>query len=130
MAELAGDSGHVYAFEPTVFAIGKLVTNLSLNPSLERRVTACHALLSDGTDEDRVDKEIPSSWDLSASSTDTHPQHGGSFMEIGDARVCTLDAIVQEQQISKVDLIKLDVDGNEWPILRSTQTLSDLNPMY
>lgn len=117
MAKLVGETGSVYAFEPTVFAIDKLKKNLVLNPQLSERVTVHHVLLSDSAETTEEIGGIPSSWNLSAATETSHPQHGGSFMALGEATTCTLDSIVESIGIHKIDLIKLDVDGNEWSIL-------------
>lgn len=129
MAELAGSNGRVHAFEPTVFAVSKLKKNLSLNPELEQRVVVHHTLLNDGSALDASKESIPSSWNLNPDDEATHPQHGGSFMELGDVTVSSLDDIVKEAGISRVDLIKLDVDGNEWSVLQgSAETFDAYEP--
>lgn len=117
IAELVGQTGRVYAFEPTIFAIEKLRKNLLCNPQLAERVTVHHALLSDSMEQTKEMEGIPSSWNLSADTDTSHPQHGGSFMALGDVNICTLDGIVESSGIHQIDLIKLDVDGNEWSVL-------------
>lgn len=129
MAALAGQGGIVHAFEPTVFAVNKLRKNLSLNPTLEKRVCVHHSLLNDGSEMDTSEQSIPSSWNLNTNDETTHPQHGGSFMGLGEARVSKLDDIVREAEIVRVDLIKLDVDGNEWSVLQgSAETFDKYTP--
>jgi len=39
-AELVGKSGYVFSFEPTAFAYNKQLNNISLNPLLEKRISA------------------------------------------------------------------------------------------
>ncbi len=118
MAQLCGDRGAVHAFEPTVFALEKLRANRALNSELEAQLFIHHALLDDGK-QAPPPVAIPSSWELSGREGGArHPQHGGAFKAIGSARQQTLDQFVAEQGLSCIDLIKLDVDGNELPVLR------------
>lgn len=126
IASLAGETGRVHAFEPTVFAIEKLKKNLGLNSQLSERVAVHHVLLSDSAETVGEIESIPSSWNLSVAIETSHPQHGGSFMGLGDAQTCTLDSVVKSIGIKKIDLIKLDVDGNEWSILSGGTHTFDL----
>jgi len=127
LARKVGQAGRVFAFEPTTFAFGKLQRNLSLNPELQGRVHASQMLLTDDPAAS-IKKEIYSSWPLSGKDN-LHPKHGGQLSTTTGARSDTLDAFVEREGISKLDLIKIDVDGNEYPVLHGgAQTLSRLRP--
>lgn len=112
LARLAGASGKVFAFEPTIFAYEKLKKNISLNPRLAKRITCIQAMLTDSTGLNEAPTRLYSSWPLTKES-ELHRLHGGKLMEIGKARVTTLDQLLDELEVGKVDFIKVDIDGYE-----------------
>ncbi len=118
-AKLVGENGHVYVFEPTVYAFNKLVKNISLNPDLENRITAIQAMLSDGINN-KLESEIYSSWPLKKNK-DIHPLHAGKLESTDGAKVMSVDGFVKVHELEKVDFVKLDVDGNEVSILRGAK---------
>ncbi len=127
LAKLAGPEGHVLAIEPTDFAFAKLRANLDLNPDLRDRVRAEQAALVASPD-DRPPESIYASWPL-RSGPDLHPTHRGRAVATTGARAVTLDALVDEAGIERVDLIKLDVDGAECEVLRGArETLARHHP--
>jgi FkbM family methyltransferase len=115
LAQLVGTEGRVYAFEPTTYAVQKLRRNLALNQSLRERVTVEQVRL---TCEKAINKpvEIYSSWKL-VGDEQRHPKHRGIAQSTEGAATLSLDAYCKEQRISKVDFIKLDVDGFEGEVL-------------
>ncbi len=115
LARAVGDSGRVFAFEPTGWAFSKLQANLALNPDLASRVTAEQVMLV-GPGESTVPGAIYSSWPL-ASGTQLHPVHRGRLMSTDDARPVTLDGYLADVGIDRVDFVKLDVDGSEPDVL-------------
>jgi len=127
-AHLVGDTGHVYAFEPTKFAFHKLTQNLELNSTLRRRVTAVQALLSD-SQTDMVPANIAASWPLDGSA-ERDADHGGRAVSTDGASLMTLDDFVNQTDIQRVDFVKLDVDGNECSVLRGARdTLRRFQPV-
>jgi len=127
MARCVGDSGKVFAFEPTSFAFTKLQRNVGLNRDVERRIVLEQVVLGDvsGTD---VPEGIYSSWPL-AGSSQLHGKHKGRLMPTTGARTSSLDDYVAKAGIDRVDLIKLDVDGSECAILRgAVQTMKMHRP--
>lgn len=119
LARAVGESGRVFAFEPTGWAFSKLQANLALNPDLAPRVTAEQVMLvSPG--ESTVPGAIYSSWPL-ASGTQLHPVHRGRLMSTDDARPVTLDDYLAgtgpATGVDRVDFVKLDVDGSEPAVL-------------
>ena len=115
-ARLVGDRGRVFAFEPTAFAYSKLLQNLELNPQLRDRVVAEQVMLTD-RDDSPAETEICSSWPL-GKATRLHPGHGGSPKSTLGCRVGTLDSYLAAAAITRVDFVKLDVDGFEWNVLK------------
>jgi FkbM family methyltransferase len=129
LAQLAGPSGRVMAFEPTDYAFRKLSRNLALNPSLASRVEAYHCFLT-GNDGARVPNSIYSSWPLTKEAG-LHAKHLGREMRTESAQARSLDSILSEHADRKVQLVKLDVDGFECDVLRgATTVLRDARPVF
>lgn len=128
MARCVGDSGRVFAFEPTAFAFKKLQRNVGLNRDLGNRIVLEQIMLGDLSDTD-VPEGIYSSWPL-AGSPHVHGKHRGRLMPTTGARTSTIDDYVRKAGITRVDLIKLDVDGHECAVLRgSGHTLERDRPL-
>ncbi len=116
LARSVGPAGRVHAFEPADFAFAKLRANLALNPELDARTFPRQILLS-ASAADRPEAEIYASWPLE--STDSvHPKHRGVLVTAKRATVDTLDRFVERQGLERLDLIKMDVDGHESPVLQ------------
>ena len=127
LARSVGADGLVVALEPTAWAYRRLQHNLALNPELEGRVRALQVAL--GEPGGSVPETLFSSWNLSATGEAVHATHGGSPKSTDGCTATTLDQVVAEQALSRVDLIKLDVDGFEAKILRGGRdTLTRLRP--
>lgn len=116
LARFVGPNGKVVCFEPTAWAIEKLRTNIALNPSLASRLVPEQIMLIDSVDKP-ADPALFSSWPLGA-SPDLHAKHRGRFQSTAGARATTLDAYVTEARLSRVDVVKMDVDGHECGVLR------------
>jgi FkbM family methyltransferase len=126
-ARLVGGAGRVYAFEPTAFAFAKLARNLELNPELRDRVMAEQVMLA-ARDDAPVVAEIYSSWPLEKAA-DLHHNHLGRAQSTTGCRVTTLDTALAAARVSRVDFVKLDVDGFECEVLQGAVTsLSTLKP--
>jgi FkbM family methyltransferase len=119
-AQLVGPMGRVIAFEPTDYAFSKLQRNLELNPVLRNRVLAMQVLLDSG--EGIKPESIPSSWELLGKSTNRkHTVHLGTYNSVDSATTRTLDSVLSELAISRVQFIKLDVDGYELSVLKGAK---------
>ena len=118
LASWTGEEGRVVAFEPTDFAFRKLQRNLSLN-SLSW-VTAVKAALSD---QNVLGQSVNfrASW-----RTD-----GGRGDGISVVDFVRLDDWCAANGVASVDLIKLDVDGNEFPVLAGAREIIARNrPLF
>lgn len=125
MAKYVGPTGRVYAIEPTDRAFKKLLRNKDLNSELESALIPIQAALNEqgGT----LPKELYSSWDLT--EVDKHPLHGGSLCSISGAENTTLDDLVERLGLSRLDFVKMDVDGFECKVLRGgKKTFSKYTP--
>lgn len=110
-----GPHGRVYAFEPTDFAFAKLKRNLALNPELESRTQPRQILLSSSA-ASLSPGQIYASWPLESGGL-VHPKHRGRLVTTQGASVDTLDHFAQSEGLQRLDLIKIDVDGHELPVL-------------
>jgi len=104
MSKGVGSEGQVLAIEPTTWAHDKLLRNAHLNGMTN--ISYSKVGLSD---VDAGDTEIAfvSSYRLSGESTST----------VETVRLTTLDTLVEELGLTRVDFIKLDVDGFEGKVL-------------
>lgn len=107
--------GKVYSFEPTAWAFAKLRRNLMANPSLSPFVRAHQVYLTD-TARRQPPLSVPSSWSLKDRS-DMHPVKCSREMPTEGATSVTLDDFLADEGLERLDLLKLDVDGNEVEVL-------------
>jgi FkbM family methyltransferase len=114
MAQKVSSNGIVYAIEPTDFAFSKLTQNIANNPSITEQVNLRQILLVE--DGNNKTEEIYSSWPLNRVK-ERHEVHCGIKKSIIEAQKQRLDDFVSLEKINRVDLIKLDVDGNELDVL-------------
>jgi FkbM family methyltransferase len=103
-ARAAGPTGRVYAFEPTDFAYQKLVRNIALNAFVN--VTPVHVALSDHAAKAQT-VDFRASW----------RSDGGRADKPSVTNLERLDDWCDAHRIERIDLVKLDVDGNEFTIL-------------
>jgi len=116
LARSVGSAGRVFAFEPTDFAFDKLQRNLALNPELQARTYPRQVLLAAAPAED-APNEIFASWPL-VKDPAVHPKHRGRLVTARNATVDTLDRVVARECIDRLNVIKIDVDGHELPVLQ------------
>ncbi len=127
LARSVGPSGRVFAFEPTDFAFAKLKRNLALNPELEARTCARQILLAADPSAPRQ-PEIYASWPLETNDP-VHPKHRGRLVTAQHASVDSLDSFSEREGISRLNLIKIDVDGHENQVLTGgLRTLTKFRP--
>jgi FkbM family methyltransferase len=125
MAILVGDEGRVLAIEPNPSVRQRLDEHRELNRLRQVEVLTCALSNAEG----RVAFDAPSVDD--AASGDGHivgnSQPASPRLVEADAR--TLDAIVETRALTKVDLVKLDLEGSEWPALRGGErTIARFRP--
>lgn len=118
LAKATGPSGRVVAFEPTDFAFAKLQRNVGLNPQLARHIHCLQYMLVDAASEHSPTSSLYSSWPLDAADENRHHLHQGRLMATTGASARTLDAVVTELQLPRIDCVKLDIDGAECSMLR------------
>jgi FkbM family methyltransferase len=113
-------TGRVYAFEPFPRTVERLKRNLELNPRLKALVHLRETAVSDFVGS------------LSMSAPD-EGNSGCNYLSArgkADVAVTTLDAFVQQESFSRVDLIKVDVEGSEVALLKGArETLERFRPL-
>lgn len=128
LARLVGSTGVVYAFEPTAYAFGKLTRNLQLNPEIKERVVTKQARLARDCGS-AAPAEIYSSWKVVGQDA-RHPKHLGIAKSTEGAALISLDEYCDQATVSRIDFIKLDVDGFECEVLGgAVQRLQRDRPM-
>jgi FkbM family methyltransferase len=128
LARSVGPSGRVFAFEPTGFAFAKLKDNLALNPELGERTHPRQIVLA-AEPSGPAPSEIYASWPLKK-NTSIHPKHCGRLEATRGASVDTLDHFAEREGIDRVNLIKMDVDGQELQVLQGgLRVLKEFQPL-
>lgn len=109
-AKILNGNGHVYAFEPSNYAMNKLKKNISLNSF--RNISCYQVALSD------VNQSACSFTGRSSWKTD-----GGRSDETTIVDFKRLDDWWAEHDSVHVDLIKIDTDGNEFGVFAGGQRM-------
>lgn len=126
LARMVGPEGRVIAIEPTDWAFAKLKDNLALNPEIARRVTPVQTFLVDRAGRP-PEAEIYASWPLDGA--DVHPKLRGRAMSTEGTTATTLDDLVRDLKLERIDVAKIDVDGHECDVLAgAAQTLKTHKP--
>jgi FkbM family methyltransferase len=126
-ARAVGPTGRVVAVEATDYAYHKLGANLDLNPAIRSRVSAQQVLLAASALAAKP-AALHSSWPLDEGH-ELHPTHRGELKSVGGARVLALDELVREEKLTRIDWIKIDVDGNEWSVFQgAAKVLREMHP--
>jgi len=110
IASVVGESGRVFAFEPTNYAYQKLLHNISLNQF--ENITPIQIVLSD-KNLLRQSIHFRSSW----------PTKGNPVEQESIVDFIKLDDWCKRENLEHVDLIKLDVDGNEYSVIKGAKSL-------
>lgn len=118
--------GHVFAFEPTHYAVQRFKENLALNPGLAPRVTLRQCFVSDKS-EAQPRLVAYASWPVSGNPAGVeavaHAVHLGRSLSADGVPAITLDAWMEEVKPERVNFIKIDTDGHEWSVLSGAQNL-------
>lgn len=126
MARHVGPQGRVIAVEPTASALARLRANVALNPDLSGTVTVCpSAILAPG---EAIAETYYSAWPVSHAS-DRHAVHWGVSGSAAGSAALTLDELLARESVTRLDLVKIDVDGGELAVLRgAAATLAAVRP--
>lgn len=103
-ADLVGEGGHVFAFEPTQHFRSVLEQNLSLNTAENV------SILNFGLSNKTLEAEI----DIGPSSATMHSPEGyDQVLNKEKISLKTFNDFVANNKLKKLDFIKIDVDGHE-----------------
>ena len=116
IGSLVGNGGSVIAVEPTDFALKKLRKNIDLNPQI-KSIDVVDSIASDA--EILIIDNLNSDWSLDSTQS---PQRLKS-------EATTVDLIVDKYKCTRVDLLKIDVDGYDFKVLKgSKNTIEKFKP--
>ena len=125
MASLVGARGRVLAVEANPFLRQRLYDHLSLNRFMQVDVMPYAVADTEGM----MEFYAPALND--PDSGNGHVVRGGNGEPSGTIRVEArrLDAIIAAAGVGRVDLIKIDVEGFEWPVFRGgEETIAKFRP--
>jgi len=125
MASLVGDGGRVLAVEPNPSVRARLQENLSLNGFSHVEVSPYAIMDSDGV----VTFHSPEAADMASGAG--HVITAAAEGDPGAARIEArrLDSLVPSMGLERLDLIKIDIEGFEWPALKGAeQTIARFRP--
>jgi FkbM family methyltransferase len=119
MAKLVGKDGIVLAVEPGPPIFSRLVNNLELNPEIKSRVRTVQMGLSDRKDE------------LFWCEDPKNRGNAGFLDGYGiPVSVITLDELVTGENVTRLDFVKIDVEGMELEVIKGgTKTLQKYKPV-
>jgi len=106
-ADAVGDAGHVYVFDPLPMHCAIIGQTLAMNPALAPRISIYPFGLTD-----EVNDAPPLPFD--------HRINPGARIEAGIPTL-TIDAAVGSHGVSRVDFIKMDIEGSELGALRGAE---------
>jgi FkbM family methyltransferase len=115
LARAVGPLGRVLACEPTAHVFARLLANLEANPELRPRVHPDQVMLMAAA-EAPLPEKLVSSWPLGTDPERDRTSWGRPYPTTG-AHVSTMDRWVAERKVDRVDLVKIDVEGNECAVL-------------
>ncbi len=128
LAALVGPAGKLIAFEPTAWAYDKLQKNIALNSSLAGCVVAEQMMLVESAG-DALPKEIMASWPVGPTPGEVHPLARGRHVSTKGAATESLDGYLARHAVTRVDFVKMDVDGYECAVLSgAAKMLRELRP--
>ena len=116
-ARLVGPAGRVFAFEPTDYATAKMRLNLEINPELARRVDFQQRFLV-ADNAEALPAVVPARWPVANDHDDLDADHLGKPEKLAHAMALTADDFCEAENLSRLDFVKIDVDGYEYPVLR------------
>jgi FkbM family methyltransferase len=126
MASLTRPAGRVISFEPTRSTFEMLQENVKLN-GLQNVLTEQLAL-SDFEGEINFN-EGPAGFEVyNTAGMVTHPNAVHHQFNVRVIQCCTLDTYLEKQGIQRIDLIKIDVEGAEFSVLRGMENTLKNNP--
>ena len=107
MSKLAGETGQVHCFEPTLYGFNRLKRNIEINPGLPSK----NIILNNKGLSSRCESTIESLESRFSSKVLAHNEK--ELIEF-----ITLDRYVALAGLGRVDFIKIDVDGYDYEVVK------------
>ena len=128
MARNVRPNGCVYAFEPASYAYNKLQMNFRLNSQLPVKLEKM-ALSNENITS--LKTQVACSWPVDSSFSRKENQAMNSSRVMDDEiTLIKLDDYIHRNSIQKLDIIKLDIDGNEMKFFEGASlTISKFKPI-
>jgi FkbM family methyltransferase len=121
---LVGRNGHVHAFEPVPSLFAHLEQVARVNPQHDLVCNMCGL----GESEDLNLISVAGSWNAGWNTMVPGFMSSNRAVEAVSVRVQRLDEYLFSRGINSVDLIKIDVEGFELPVLRGSQAFFENMP--
>ncbi len=117
----------IFSIEPTDYAFKKQINNIKLNPNLKKKIKSFKYFVSN---EKKKPNNIYSSWRLD-SNEKTHEVHKGVLKKVNKLTdIISLDNFIKKNKIKNKIILKIDVDGFEMNVLKSSiKTLKKMKPI-
>ena len=116
--------GVVYSFEPMPLTFQKLCKNISLNPSLSNRINIMNKAVSDYNGP--LSLYVPNDGHHGLVSISDKISNDVRLVTV---QACTIDTFVSDNNIKKIDFIKIDVEGAEGLVIKGAMnSIAKFNP--
>lgn len=117
----------IFSIEPTNYAFNKQKLNINLNPNLKKKINLFKYFISNSKNKP---KAIYSSWKLDENKN-SHKVHKGILKKVDKyTKNISLDNFILKNKINDQIIIKIDVDGFEMDVLKSSiKTLQKKKPV-
>ena len=117
----------IFSIEATDYAFNKQVKNINLNPDLKKKIKSFKYFVSNNKVKPN---NIYSSWSLNTNKN-SHKIHKGILKNVDKyTKTISLDSFVKKNKIKNQVILKIDVDGFEMNVLKSSiKTLNYMNPI-
>ena len=113
-SKLIGEKGKVYSFEPNKNEVKKFNKNLKLNRAYTNNINLIEKAV--GSYSGKTSFFIPESY-KGAYGSIKKPNISENCLKV-ELPITSIDEFVKSNDISKIDLIKIDVEGNELDVLK------------
>jgi FkbM family methyltransferase len=116
-SQFVGSSGHVYAFEPIPYNVGVIKRNLSRNHI--QNITLVPAAVSQSNGTLTLYQADDSQANTGVASIIQTPRKSRAVT----VPMISLDSYTQQQQIDRIDVMKMDIEGAEYEALQGMKAL-------